>query len=143
MPNPKMWPQILLCGIITGGVWFLLSSISIVLFGAGFISSLQPPHLHPRNSPLFFLAIDLVMGIWAIWLFSIIRRNFSNPWSSAFVVGIFWWSLKTLQSAKWVGLGVLPNSPTITLVIATLVSVLASTLFGSWLFERSLRLKKT
>jgi hypothetical protein len=45
------------------------------------------------------------MGVWAVWLYSAIVPKYGAKLTTVAMAGAAWWILKTLQSAKWAGLG--------------------------------------
>ena len=64
---------------------------------------------HPKRGGAFFFAVDLLMGIWAMWLYSTITPRYGEGPRTAVIAGVAWWSIKSLQSAKWAGLGFVPQ----------------------------------
>jgi hypothetical protein len=123
--------------MVTGVVWYLLSALSLFFFQSDIVASLRGGAPHPAwaGGGLLF-AIDVVMGIWAVWLYSALVPHYGNRSATAVIVGIAWWSLKTLQSAKWAGLGLLAlDTNLIALAVATLVGTLAASMAGAWLYR--------
>jgi hypothetical protein len=131
------WIPLVLCGFVAGVVWHLLSAVLISLFAPDFIVSLQRTAPHQALGGLFFYAVDLAMGIWAVWLYSAIAPTYGKGATSPVVAGIAWWILKTLQSAKLAGLGFIALSPTLLpLGAATLVATVLASVAGAWLYRK-------
>ncbi len=132
------WISLVLCGLVAGMVWHLLS--------AAFLAALMPelvvsagrnaPH-HPLGG-LFFYGIDLAMGIWAVWLYSAIVPRYGVGPKTVGIAAAAWWVMKTLQSAKWAGLGFIDISANLLPVgAATLVSAMIASAVGVWLLRKS------
>jgi hypothetical protein len=135
--NGKDWTRLALCGFVAGVVWHLLSVASISALAPDVISSLERTAPYQALGGLFFYAVDVAMGIWAVWLYSAIAPRYGKGVTAVAIAGSAWWLLKTLQSAKLVGLGFIELNPDLVpLGVATLmVAVLASGV-GAWLYRR-------
>jgi hypothetical protein len=99
------WIRVALCGFVAGVIWNLLSVVYLTLFAPGLVASVQQTAPHPAQGGAFFFAIDVMMGVWAVWLYSAIRQTYGTKPRAIAMTGVAWWILKTLQSAKWAGLG--------------------------------------
>ena len=131
------WIRLVLCGFVAGVVWHLLSVVFISSFAPDFIASLQRTAPHQALGGLFFYAVDLAMGIWAVWLYSAIAPTYGKGAMAGIVAGIAWWILKTLQSAKLAGLGFIELSPTLLpLGAATLAATVLASVVGAWLYRK-------
>jgi len=134
--RPTLWLRIVLCGSVTGVVWYLLSAVSL-FFQSDIVASVREsaPHAALGGGGLFF-AIDVAMGVWAVWLYSVLAPHYGSRLTAAASVGVAWWSLKTLQSAKWAGLGLLAlDTSLIAMAVATLIGTLAASIAGAWLYS--------
>ena len=131
------WIRILLCGFVAGVVWNLLSTVFLTFFAPDFVASVQRSAPHPSLGGQFFFAVDLAMGVWAVWLYSAIAPRYGARLSTVTIAGVAWWILKTLQSAKWAGLGFVDLSPALVpLGVATLVATVLASMAGAWLYRR-------
>lgn len=133
----RYWIRVVLCGIVAGVVWHLVSvvflSVAMPEFGAALQS--RAPH-RPLGGEVFF-AIDVAMGIWAVWLYSAISPRYGARPMTAAIAGVAWWMLKTLQSAKWAGLGFVELGPNVlALGVATLAATLLASAAGAWLYRK-------
>jgi hypothetical protein len=130
--------RIALCGLVAGVVWNLLSAVFLAVFAPDFVPSVRRSAPFPAQGGAFFFAVDLLMGVWAVWLYSaLVPRYGANPITMA-TAGVAWWSLRMLQSLKWAGLGfVALGADVVLLGAATVVSTLVATTAGAWLYERS------
>ena len=136
MKGPN-WIRLVLCGFVAGVVWNLVSVVFLALFAPDFAASVQRSAPHPPLGGGFFFAVDLATGIWAVWLYSaIVPRYGARPITVA-IVGVAWWILKTLQSAKWAGLGFVELGPALLpLGIATLAATVFASAAGAWLYRK-------
>ena len=128
--------RIVLCGLVAGVVWFLLSALSFSLLAPDFAAFADRGGSYPRADGSVFFAIDLLMGIWTVWLYTAIVPRYGAGPKTAAIAGLAWWSLKSLQSAKWVGLGLLPRGIVLVPLATTLVAVLVAAVLGAWLHDR-------
>jgi len=129
--------RFVLCGFVTGVVWHMLSAHALYFLAPDFAASLRSVAPHPPRGGAFFFAIDLMMGIWAVWLYSAIAPRYGARATAAAVVGLAWWALKTLQSAKWAGLGfVEPGAGLVVVAVTPLLATLTASWVGAWLYDR-------
>jgi hypothetical protein len=132
------WIRLVLCGFVAGVIWNLISVVFLSLFTPKVLAAVQRNAPHPPLGGEYFFAIDLTMGIWAVWLYSAIAPRYgARPITSA-IVGVAWWLLKTLQSAKWAGLGFVKfGADLIPLGALTLAATVIAASAGAWLYRRT------
>ena len=131
------WIRIGLCGLVAGVVSNLLSAVVLSFAAPDFLASVQRSAPHPPVGGQFFFAVDLAMGIWAVWLYSAIAPRYGTQLTTAAIAGVSWWILKTLQSAKWAGLGFVDLGPALLpLGAATLIVTIVAAMAGAWLYRR-------
>lgn len=81
-------------------------------------------------------AVDVVMGMWVVWFYSAIAPRYGARPTTVAIAGIAWWIIKTLQSAKWAGLGFVPLSVNLIPLAATsLVATVLAAVAGAWLYD--------
>jgi hypothetical protein len=132
-----LWIRLALCGFVAGVIWNLLSVLFLATVAPEFVASIQRTAPHPAQGGAFFFAIDLLMGVWAVWLYSAIAPRYGAKPATAAIAGIAWWILKTLQSAKWAGLGFVELGPTVILLgLATLGATILASAAGIWLYSK-------
>jgi hypothetical protein len=130
--------RVVLCGFVAGVVWNLLSAAFLAVFAPDFVASVQQSAPHRPLGGQFFFAVDLAMGIWAVWLYSAIAPRYGERPATVVIAGVAWWILKTLQSAKWAGLGFVDLSPALLpLGAATLVMAILASMAGAWLYRKA------
>jgi hypothetical protein len=137
------WIRIALCGFVAGVTWHLLSILILFVFAPDLTTSLQRLAPYQRQGGVFFFAIDVFMGIWAVWLYSAIAPQHRARFTAVAVTGFAWWTLKTLQSAKWAGLGLMTLGPNLLPVgVASLGATLFASVLGGWLYGTTSRLRQ-
>jgi hypothetical protein len=131
------WPRVLLCGLVTGGVWTLLSVILLALVGQEFMSGLSGlGRSSPRGGVPFSLIANLAAGIWAMWLYAAIRPRYGAGPMTAVMAACGWWFIQSLQSAKWVTVvGVLSDVNLYPLAAGTLAAMIVAVVAGGWLYQ--------
>lgn len=130
------WLRIILSGVVAGIVWFLLCAAILFLFAQDFLASLQGTAPHPPMGGAFFFALDLMMGIWAMWLYSAIAPRYGAGAKTAAIAGVAWWTIKSLQSAKWAGLGFVPREVVLVPLATTLIAAVTASLVGAWVYRK-------
>jgi len=135
--RPAIWLRVALCGLVAGVVWYLLTVASIALSAPELIASVQSRAPHPGRGGGFFFALDMFMGIWAVWLYSVLTPRYGARPTTAAIVGVAWWTMKTLQSAKWAGLGFVEfNMGLVPIGALSLAAALLASMAGAWLYDR-------
>lgn len=132
------WPRIVLCGIVAGLAFTLLSALLIGALGGDFLAS-AGAHAPAgdgtaKTGPGLYFATTAA-GLWAMWLYALVRPRFSNSLGAVVAVSLAWWIIAGLQSLKWVLLLGIPLSTCVPLalnLVPTLIAVfIGSVLFGS------------
>src|SRR5262252_6656150 len=97
------WLRVVGCGIVTGIVWTALSAISTWFVGGDFNTAVQGNKIFAPSAALaaFLFTINLLGGIWAMWLYAAIRPRYSASPKTAVIVGFSWWFIVTLADATW------------------------------------------
>jgi hypothetical protein len=128
--------RIVLCGLVAGVVWHLLSATALGLLAPDLMPALRRVAIYPGRSGAFFYAIDVAMGIWAVWLYAAISARYGPGVRTAALAGLAWWTLRGLQSAKWAGLGFLsPGASYAPLAAGSLLAALVAALAGARLYD--------
>ena len=63
-----------------------------------FMAVVETGDPHTRWGGGIYFGIDLMMGIWTMWLYSAIAPRYGAEAKAAAIAGIAWWAIKSLQS---------------------------------------------
>jgi hypothetical protein len=128
--------RIVLCGLVAGVVWHLLSAMALSALAPDVVPALRSVAIHPGRGGAFYYAIDIAMGIWVVWLYAAIAARYGAGVRTAAFAGLAWWMLRGLQSAKWAGLGFLPPDTSYApLAAGSLLAALTAAFIGARLYD--------
>lgn len=131
------WARILVCGLVAGGIWTVLSVTLLAFIGDEFLATVREGRsVRGSGSPLVLIIANLGAGIWATWLYVALRPRYGAGRKSALAASLAWWLMSSMQSAKWVVLLEITPTTVITLFIAMLPAIVMATLGGAWLYEK-------
>lgn len=129
--------RLVLCGLVAGMIWHVVSVLLLLALAPDLMPSLRSAAPYGALSGFFFYAIDLAMGMWAIWLYSAIAPRYGDGPRTAAIAGFSWWLIKTLQSSKLLGLGFVHlGASMLPLGAATLLAAVVATAVGAWMYHR-------
>ena len=135
--EPTNHVRVILCGVVAGAVYALLNAAFLALIAPDFFASVQQSAQQAPLSWPYFLAIDMAMGVWVVWLYSAIEPRYGASAQTTLIAGVALWTLKTLQSVKWGGLGFVDlGLELLPLGAATLVAVMVATFVGVGIYRR-------
>ena len=125
-------PRVVLCGLVTGVVFTLMTAVLVGTFGSEFLAAASAVGGEAMTGPWLYFA-TVAAGIWAMWLYVVVRPWFLSRWVAALAASLAWWFIASLQSLKWVLLLGMPASAVLPLA-ANIVPTLIAVLIGSALF---------
>ncbi len=132
------WARLLVCGMITGFTWTLLSIGILSVLGDDFFMAVGGGRLRaadPTMHKLLFF-ISHACGVWAMWLYVSIRPRFSSTLNTAIVASLGWWLISSLQSFKWLVVSEVPFNTVLFPFAATLPAMISAILLGAWFYEK-------
>ena len=128
------WPRVVLCGLVTGVAFTLMSIVLLGALGNDFLAIVArnaPVGAGaPKTGPVLYL-LTVAAGIWAMWLYSIVRPGCASNIKAGAVVGIAWWVIASLQSWKLVALLGIPPTAWLPLSLNAVLCIVAAMLGGS------------
>jgi hypothetical protein len=132
------WARVFVCGLVIGGIWTLLSVILLAFVADDFLSAVRNARSSApsRGLSILLLVLNLAAGVWAMWLYAVIRPWYGSGMKTAIIAGLAWWVSVSMQSAKWVILLAIPLEFTLAPLVATLPSIILATMIGAWLYEK-------
>lgn len=129
--------RVLLCGILTGVVAFLLQLAVFVflLRGTEFVRLVEAAG-RPKFPPLSFL-LYIALGIWAMWLYAAIRPRYGAGAKTAAIAALGLWLLGVIVDLNWVAgrLTQLSFGGLTAPVGWALPVIVAATIAGAWLYK--------
>jgi len=131
--NTRNWPRIVLCGLVTGGAFTVMSVVLLGVLGGDFLAAVSETAVAgtgpPKTGPeLYFLTV--AAGVWAMWLYSVIRPGRASNIRASVVVGLAWWVIASLQSLKWVVLLGIPSAAWLPLTLNAVLCIVAASIGG-------------
>ncbi|HEX5818441.1 MAG TPA: hypothetical protein VFY20_06175 [Gemmatimonadales bacterium] len=136
--NSLNWPRIVLCGLVAGATFALLTMVLVGASGGDFLAA-AGAHAAAgdgatRTGPGLHVA-TIAAGPWAMWLYAVVRPRFASNLGAVMAVGLAWWLIAGLQSLKWIlllGISFSACLPLAWNLVPTVFAVLVgATLFSS------------
>jgi hypothetical protein len=131
------WRGVLMCGAAAGLAWAFLSIPLLVLFGGDMIDAVPRPLVTIDRVGGFTL--NLVAGVWAIWLYVAIGPRYGAGRRAAAIAGASWWLIATITTWQWSDIGFLRLRDLAWLMVASLPTLIAVTIVGAWSYDKGLR----
>ena len=134
--NALNWARILLCGLVTGVAFTVMSVVLLGLLGDAFLAAVSDSAVAgigaPRTGPALYL-LTVAAGVWAMWLYSVVRPRSSSNIRAGVAVGLAWWVIASLQSLKWVALLGIPRVAWLPLGLNAALCIVAASI-GAFLY---------
>ncbi|MBI4467172.1 MAG: hypothetical protein HY656_07090 [Acidobacteria bacterium] len=131
----KQAARIFLGGMLTGGIWGVLTAASFVFVLGGTEEFLDAVEAAPNGPlpPILYMAI----GIWTMWLCAAIRPRYGPGPKTAVIASFAVWLIGTLVDALLVSFGLvsLPASALLAPVAVSLPVIIAGAVAGAWASE--------
>jgi len=129
--------RVIVSGIVAGLVWTILSSLITAYLSGEFVAAVPGRRLimPPGGLVLFLLTVNLVMGIWAMWLYAAIRPRYGpGAWTAA-RAGASWWVITSLVDITWGSFGFVRQHSLLAPMLASLPALIIAALAGAWLYR--------
>ena len=99
--------RVVLCGIVAGLVWTVLSSLVTAFVARDFVAAVPGGRLSATSSGLipFLFIVNLAMGIWAMWHYAAISPRYGPGPKTAVATGFSWWVISSLIDVTWGSFG--------------------------------------
>ena len=131
------WARVIVCGIVAGLVWSVLTSLITTFFSKEFVAAVPGGRLAapPHGMVAFLLVLNLLMGMWAIWLYAAIRPRYGPGIKTAAIAGFAWWLIAVIDDSTWGSLGFVPLHPLLVPVATSLPALVIAAVAGAWLYR--------
>lgn len=127
------WRQVLIAGSFAGFAWAFLSIPLLVLLGGDTIDAIPRPLV--TSSRLAGFALNIVAGVWTIWLYAVIRPRHASGWRAAAIAGFSWWLIPTITTWQWADIGFVPLRALAWLMAASLPALVAIAIAAARYYE--------
>ena len=131
------WGRVVFCGIVAGLVWTVLTSITTPFVARDFMAAVPGGRLSAPSGGLvaFLFILNLVMGIWAMWLYAAIRPRYGPGPRTAVVTGVSWWVISSLIDATWASFRFVAPRAVLGPMTVSLPEIIIAALVGAWLYR--------
>jgi hypothetical protein len=127
------WRSVLTCGTAAGLAWSLLTLPILIQFGGEIVDAVPRPLVTVGRLGSFTL--NVIAGIWAMWLYAAIRPLYGPGPKAAAIAGFSWWLIATINTWQWKEIGLLRFDGLVGLIAASLPILIVVTTFGAWLYQ--------
>jgi hypothetical protein len=131
------WGRVMLCGIVAGVAWTVLSSMVTALAARDFVAAVPGRRLSAPSGGLvaFLFIVNLVMGVWAMWLYAAIRPRYGPGPKTAVITGFSWWVISSLVDTTWGSFGFVVPKAVLVPMVASLPAIIIAAVAGAWLYR--------
>ena len=131
------WSRVIICGLLTGVIWTVLSAVSTWYLGADFNAAVPGNKIFAPTAGLaaFLFVLNLIGGVWAIWLYASIRPRYGAGAKTAVWVGCSWWIVTSLADATWGSFGFVPVRALVPVMAISLPELIVAAIVGAWLYR--------
>ncbi|HEX9119150.1 MAG TPA: hypothetical protein VF840_01290 [Terriglobales bacterium] len=131
------WGRVVLCGIVAGLTWTVLSSLITAFFARDFVAAVPGGRLSSPSGGLvaFLFTVNLVMGIWAMWHYAAIRPRYGPGPKTAVATGFSWWIISSLIDATWGSFGFVVPKAVLAPMAASLPAIIIAALVGAYFYR--------
>ena len=119
-------------GLLAGLAWALLTLPVLAIFGGEIIDAVPRPLVTVARLGSF--SLNVVAGIWAMWLYASLRPVYGPGPKTAAIAGFSWWLIATIATWQWTEIGLLRFNGLLGLIVASLPILVVITTFGAWLY---------
>lgn len=127
------WRSVFICGSGAGLAWSLMTLPILILFGGEIIDAVPRPLVAVGRIGSF--GLNVVAGIWAMWLYAAIRPRYGAGPKTAAIAGFSWWLIATIATWQWKEVGLLRFSGLLSLIVASLPILIVVTMVGARFYQ--------
>jgi hypothetical protein len=129
------WRSVLMCGLLAGFAWSLLTLPILAIFGGDIIDAVPRPLVTVARLGSF--SLNVIAGIWAMWLYASIRPLYGAGPQTAAIAGFSWWLISTIAVWQWREIGLLRFNGLVGLIAASLPILIVITTVGAWQYQET------
>jgi hypothetical protein len=105
----------------------------LAIFGGEIIDAVPRPLVTVARLGSF--SLNVVAGIWAMWLYASLRPLYGPGPKTAAIAGFSWWLIATIAVWQWREIGLLRFNGLVGLIAASLPILIVITTVGAWLYQ--------
>jgi hypothetical protein len=132
------WGRVFLCGLLASIVWGVPSAILVHRVGRDWQIAVHAGRPSPTEGGLFFAVlglVNLVTGIWTMWLYAAIRPRYGPGPKTAAMAGLALWVIVAMAHVVWAVFGSLPPSVLVIPDVAQLPVIIVGAVVGAWPYK--------
>ena len=132
------WGRVLLCGLLASVVWGVPSTVLVHRVGRGWQIAVHAGRPSPTEGGLFFAVlglVNLVTGIWTMWLYAAIRPRYGPGPKTAAIAGLALWLILVTAHAIWAVFAAIPPNVLVAPEAAHLPAIILGAVIGAWLYK--------
>ncbi len=132
--------RLVLCGVVTGAVAYLLAITAFAFVGEEFIAAVRAARSAAAvpAGPLSGL-LHLAAGVWVMWLYTTLRTRYGVGPRAAALAGVALWLVGALAAAMWTVLGFIPPAVLFAAAAVGLPAWILGAMAGAYPMELSER----
>src|SRR5437016_4039823 len=132
------WRRVFLCGLMVGILWGLLGELKFTLLGRDLLTAMRGSHGRPTiNAWLvaFWVCMELVLGVWIMWLYAAIRPRYGAGLKTAVGAGVALWVITAWVDVVWASVAGVSFNVLMAPVAADLPIDIVAAVVGAWLYR--------
>jgi hypothetical protein len=134
------WKRVFLGGVLAGVVFnilmFAASAIYLDNLFNPALETLNPNYQVTIGTQIFWVVLNFVSGILAVWLYSAIRPRYGAGAKTALIAGIIIWVIGPLSLDAILGvMGLFPGGTLMADGLTMLLICVVGTLLGAWVYK--------
>ena len=134
------WTRVFLGGLLAGVVFNIIQfATSIIYLDDVFVTTLEafnPNYQATMGSQVFWIILNFVTGVLAVWLYSAIRPRYGAGPKTALITGLFLLVMCPLTMYAILGaMQLFPGTMLVAGSLTDLVMFVVATMAGAWVYK--------
>ena len=132
------WSRVFLCGLVVGLLWGVLGELKFTVLGRDLLTAMRGSHgkqIINEWTVALWVCMELVLGVWTMWLYSAIRPRYGAGPKTAAVAGVALWVIATWVDVVWASVVGVPYRVLIAPVAADLPIDIVVAIVGAWQYR--------
>ena len=132
------WGRVFLCGLLVSIVWGAPTAVLVHRVARDWQIAVHAGRPSPTEGPLFFAIlgfVNLVTGIWTMWLYAAIRPRYGPGPKTAVLAGLALWIIVAMAHAVWGVFASIPPRVVAIPDVAQLPVIILGAVVGAWAYK--------